>query len=285
MRLRTGQYLLALLAGMFLVSCNSDGILAEFSTPTMPVVEAKLPSIIPSDYLNPTSTAPPKLPMLEGQVISPSSPTPVKVELPLIQNAAPLVVCSPLTGIDLIELPEIISSPYDPPPPGKEDRHHGIDFAFYRRGDKTSIQGTGVQALLPGVVVMALEDSFPYGNVVIVESSLAMVPTGSKDKLDFREGESLFSLVAHLEDIPLVEVGQDVAACQLLGTVGKSGNAGVAHLHLETRLGPSGIVFDSMGFYLAESNQREKENYLRWRISGEFRHFNPLTLLVPSVPP
>jgi hypothetical protein len=40
-----------------------------------------------------------------------------------------------------------------------------------------------------------------------------------------------------------------------------------------------------MGYYLAESTQQEKENYLRWRIGGEFRHFNPLTLLAPEVLP
>jgi murein DD-endopeptidase MepM/ murein hydrolase activator NlpD len=228
---------------------------------------------------------PPASVLSEAQVKVAATLTPIQVESPLIKNSPQAEVCSPLAGIDLVEILEIVSSPYDPPPPGKEDRHHGIDFAYYRRGEQLSIQGTGIQALLPGVVVMALEGSFPYGNVIIVESSLAAVPEKSMNQLEVREGESLYTLYAHLETSPQVFAGQDVAACQLLGTVGKSGNAGVAHLHLETRLGPGGSEFESMGYYLAESTQQEKENYLRWRIGGEFRHFNPLTLLAPEVLP
>jgi murein DD-endopeptidase MepM/ murein hydrolase activator NlpD len=289
MKLRTGLDLLALLAGLALTSCMPDSKLAETRIPAPLVTSVTVPSITESGPHNPTPTIPPDqqpasaFSKAQQEVVS--TPIPIQVELPLIQNSSQAEVCSPLAGIDLVEVPDIISSPYDPPPPGKEDRHHGIDFAYYRRGEQLSIQGTGVQALLPGVVAMALEDSFPYGNVIIVESNLATVPTISLNLLDVREGESLYTLYAHLETIPQVLAGQGVAACQLLGVVGKSGNAGVAHLHLETRLGPAGIEFDRMGYYLAESTQLEKENYLRWRISGEFRHFNPLTLLAPKVIP
>lgn len=203
---------------------------------------------------------------------------PLNVSLPASQG----VVCSPLAAIELDELPSIISSPYEPPPAGKEDRHHGVDFSYYRRGEQASIQGAVVQAILPGVVAMALTDSFPYGNVVIVESDPAVLPAALGERLDSRAGESLYTLYAHLQEGPQFQVGQMVEACQPLGAVGMSGNAGVAHLHLETRLGPAGVSFSQMGYYLAHSTETEKENYLRWRISGDFRHFDPMTLLSPQ---
>jgi murein DD-endopeptidase MepM/ murein hydrolase activator NlpD len=206
------------------------------------------------------------------------TPQSLNVDLPAIQQTSQVAVCSPLTGIALDELPSIISAPYDPPPAGKEDRHHGIDFSYYRRGEQPSIQGTVVQAILPGVVAMALTDSFPYGNVVIVESDPAILPSYFLKRFKSGQGESLYTLYAHMEQGPDVQAGQIVEACQPVGAVGKSGNAGVAHLHLETRMGPAGVSFTQMGYYLAQSTETEKENYLRWRISGDFHHFNPMML-------
>ncbi len=285
MKLRTTLNLMALLAGLVLMSCKTDSQLADVRPPGGQVVVETLASTAQSRSTDRTPTIPPDLAHLEEQIDSLSTAAPAQVELSQVERAAPAEVCSPLAGIELAEITQIISSAYAPPPPGKEDRHHGIDFSYYRRGEQASIQGTGVQALLPGEVAMALEGSFPYGNVIVVESSLALIPAGSIPFLEFREGESLYTLYAHLEKAPQMRAGQALAACQLLGTVGKSGNAGVAHLHLETRLGPAGIKFDRMGFYLAESTEIEKENYLRWRIGGEFRHFNPLVLLAPQTLP
>lgn len=282
MRPHNRLYLLILLTGTLLVGCRSYDRSVDPASPTRPASTASpqakiLIAPIPSLTSRPIQPVAPEI-TLVGKDPNPTS-VPATVELPVVENEASVEVCSPLAGISLAELPDIISSRYDPPPPGKEDRHHGVDFSYYRRGSQASIQGVGVQAILPGVVAMALIDSFPYGNVVIIESSLTDLPASFPEKVSLGAGESLYTLFAHFDAAPEVQLGQAVSACQRLGAVGKSGNAGVAHLHLETRLGPAGNSFEMMGYYLAESTEQEKDNYLRWRISGEFRHFDPMELL------
>jgi murein DD-endopeptidase MepM/ murein hydrolase activator NlpD len=181
----------------------------------------------------------------------------------------------------LEELPQIISEPYHPPPPGKEERHHGVDFSYYRRGERLTIQGSGVQAVLPGVVSLALQDKFPYGNVVIIETPQADLPAPLIELVGIQEGQSIYTLYAHLESAPLVNAGERVEACRTLGAVGKSGNAGVAHLHLEMRRGPAGSTLTTMSYYILEATAEEKASYLRWRTSGEFNHFDPMVVLFP----
>jgi hypothetical protein len=34
-----------------------------------------------------------------------------------------------------------------------------------------------------------------------------------------------------------------------------------------------------MGFYKADDTEEERSNYVRWRTSGEFRHFDPMRVL------
>lgn len=92
-------------------------------------------------------------------------------------------------------------------------------------------------------------------------------------------GESLYHLYAHFDESPLPEAGDWVACGELIGEVGKSGyNIPVAHLHLETRIGPSGAIFDEMGYYDTRASEVARENYETWRMSGVFRHFNPMVL-------
>jgi murein DD-endopeptidase MepM/ murein hydrolase activator NlpD len=186
-----------------------------------------------------------------------------------------------------VELPEIVSAGYDPPPPGKEERHHGLDFSYYRRGERLSIRGVGVQAILPGRVAMALANSFPYGNVLVVETPYERLPGDLVKATGLGPGESLYSLYAHFDQPPMVISGQRVQACQALGYVGTSGNAGVPHLHLETRLGPAGVTFDGMAYYSTQTTPEERANYERWRTSGDFRHFDPMLLfqIKENLPP
>jgi murein DD-endopeptidase MepM/ murein hydrolase activator NlpD len=194
-------------------------------------------------------------------------------------------LCSPLDIHPLSELPEIVTDPYNPPPPGKDDRHQGVDFSYYRRGDRLTIQGVGVQSVLAGEVAAAITDKFPYGNMVIVETAGIRLPVDLSERLGIAETESLYVLYAHMEAAPLVELGQPVSACQALGTVGMSGNAVNAHLHLETRIGPPGTRFASMMFYSTQATPEEMANYVLWRTSGVFRHFDPMRLLtVESTP-
>ena len=188
-------------------------------------------------------------------------------------------ICSPLTIHPLEELPEIISDPYRPPPPGKEQRHQGVDFSYYRRGERLSIQGVGVQVVLPGVVSASLADTFPYGNLVIIETPFAYLPVSWLESLQIPPGGSIYTLYAHMEAPSEAVSGESVDACQPLGTVGLSGNAAEPHLHLEMRAGPAGVNFNSMGFYKADDTEEERSNYTRWRTGGEFQHFDPMLVL------
>jgi len=188
-------------------------------------------------------------------------------------------ICSPLEGHAKNELREIISAPYAPPPPGKEERHHGVDFSYYRRGERLSIQGVGVQSILPGTVRASISGSFPYGNFVIVETQFIELSESLQEELGIKQGESLYLLYAHMEEEPIVKLGEDLQACQSIGYVGKSGNAAEPHLHLEARLGIPGQVFTEMAYYSTQTTELERENYVLWRTSGEFRHLDPMLIL------
>ncbi len=200
-----------------------------------------------------------------------------------LQEEAEFVVelCSPLFEHALAELPEIVSDPYKPPPMGSDARHQGVDFSYYRRGERASILGVGVQSVFAGRGVASISDSFPYGNMVIVETSASDLPKNLAEQLGIEEGESLYTLYAHLGAAPLVALGEAVSACQPIGEVGKSGNAGVPHLHLEMRIGPENRQLASMAFYSTQTTQEERDNYVLWRMSGEFRPFDPMSVLAP----
>jgi murein DD-endopeptidase MepM/ murein hydrolase activator NlpD len=192
----------------------------------------------------------------------------------------PVELCSPLSEHPLAELPEIVSDPYNPPAMGSDARHQGVDFSYYRRGQRTSIHGVGIQSVFAGRVVAAISDSFPYGNVVIIETPASDLPPWIVEQHGIRENESLYVLYAHLNSVPLVSLGDRVPVCQALGEVGKSGNAGIPHLHLEMRIGPTNQDFASMAFYSTQTTQEERDNYTLWRMSGEFRHLDPMSVLV-----
>ena len=188
-------------------------------------------------------------------------------------------LCSPLASDPLADLAQIISDPYRPPPPHHDERHQGVDFSYYRRNGRTSIEGVGVQSALAGKVAAAVQDSFPFGNLVMIETPYVDLPSSLAQKLGMAPGESLYVLYAHMGKPPEVGMGDRLVACQPLGVVGKTGNAGVAHLHLETRLGPPGATFASMRYYDVHAAQQEKDNYVLWSMSGVFRHFDPMDLL------
>jgi len=188
-------------------------------------------------------------------------------------------ICSPLSSDSLSELPKIISDPYHPPPLGHDQRHQGVDFAFYRHKGYESILGIPVQSVLPGRIAAAIPNSFPFGNLVIVETHYELLPFQVIHKLGITNKESLYILYAHLQEEPDFQIGDIISHCQKLGAVGKSGNAGAAHLHLETRIGPAGKTFSSMSFYHKSASTEARQNYKLWRTSGLFQHFDPMELL------
>ena len=279
---------LAILFGFLTGVVACAGIDPSDSTATLPVTATRTAQptsmILPTSIIDQATDFPPEPVVLTGQPAEITS-TPVFSPTRLPATQPVFVICSPLSIHPLEELPEIISDPYHPPPPGKEERHQGVDFSYYRRGERLSIRGVGVQSVLSGSVAMALAETFPYGNVIIVETPQELLPVDLAHYLGINPGEALYVLYAHLENPPEVESGQQVTACQPLGAVGMSGNAGVPHLHIETRIGPAGARFSGMRFYDTLATQQERDNYLLWRTSGVYRHFNPMDLLLYQLSP
>lgn len=218
-----------------------------------------------------------------------------KVELSTLTSEAPIIatgtiipslepeweLCSPLAEHEIINLFEIVSSPYNPPPMGKDDRHQGVDFAYYNHGGRTSILGEGVTAILGGWVAVTQVDSLPYGNSVMIETPFDYLPADLVEVLGLGETDSIYHLYAHMEKPTEFVLGQWLKCGELLGVVGMTGyNIPVAHLHLETRIGPAGWRFGGMAYYDTQSTELERSNYELWRMSGIFRHFDPMQLFV-----
>ncbi len=214
-------------------------------------------------------------------------------------------ICSPLEGITLAELAGIVTQPYKTPHPKNDDGHHGVDFAFYRFNDIVGIEGMPINAALEGEVVTVINDKNPYGYAMIVETPLDKLEPALIEALELPEvqptvipdprvncptsGEmtfmlssaerSVYVLYGHMKEMPLVQVGGKVSCGQQLGLVGNSGQSSNAHLHLETRVGPSGARFESMAYYTVQSTEAERYNYCIWRVSNLFELFDPMILL------
>ena len=228
------------------------------NTPTVSILPSPTPS--PEEPIIPTETSAPQV-----------TPTPLPE------------YCSPLAIHPLEELPEIIGDPYDPPRPGREERHHGIDFAYYHYQDRDSMLGEPVQSVMPGVIAGVMNGQYPYGNMVIIETPRDSFPKSLGDRLEIPPGQSLYILYAHLDQAPVVALGESVVPCQPLGEVGMSGNTDIPHLHIEFRIGPAESVFESMRFYDTRATVEEMETYVLWRTSGTYQHFDPMLLLGPRV--
>ena len=191
----------------------------------------------------------------------------------------PTTICSPLGEHDLSILENIVSDPYAPPPDGGDERHHGVDFAYYRDGIRVSIEGEGVMSILDGRVSYVQTDRLPYGNMVIIETNVEQLPEDVVVLLGLTKGQSLYHLYAHLLDVPKVGMGDWVKCGEQIGQVGKTGyNIVNSHLHLEIRVGPEGAVFYPMAFYDTRATREEQASYLLWRTSGLFRHQDPMKL-------
>ena len=133
-----------------------------------------------------------------------STDTPLPSLAPSLTPTLVNTVCTPLAEHPLADLPGIISDPYRPPPPGHDERHQGVDFSYYRHGTRTTILGVGVQSVLPGRVAAALPDTYPFGNMVIIETRYEELSPELLQRMPVSPGESLYSLYAHLQAAPLV---------------------------------------------------------------------------------
>ncbi|MDO9545245.1 MAG: M23 family metallopeptidase [Pelolinea sp.] len=230
----------------------------------------------------------------------PTITTTPAIEAPSLQQH----VCSPLEGEKISELAEITTQLFKMPRAGQDDGHHGVDFAFYRRKDLLSIDGIQVLSALDGEVVTIINDKYPYGNAVIIETPLDSLSPNFLDQINFPAlqptvipdpkfswvpeelpfllsvtDRSLYIYYAHLKYPSILEVGDKVACGQQIGFVGNTGDSSNPHLHFETRVGPSGARFESMAYYTAQSTQSERYNYIVWRIRNLFQLFDPMKLL------
>lgn len=252
--------------------------------PTQAATLAPLPSV--------TAPPPPTL-----------TPAPSPTEPPAAQ------VCPPLAGYTLDQLAAQVSNPYHPPPPGSDDPHYGVDLADFDPADRIARAGMPVQAVLNGRVAGLTADRFPYGNLLVVETRLDELPPSLAAGLrlpaplealtrplalscpDLQPlpgleagSRSLYLLYAHLRDAPSLSAGDPVACGEPIGAVGDSGNALAPHLHLEVRVGPSGVLIPAMAHYDPSASMAEIESYCLWRISGLFQSIDPACLLA-SCPP
>jgi murein DD-endopeptidase MepM/ murein hydrolase activator NlpD len=265
-------YRIGLLFLLFLVGCGQ--------TKTTPLAHAMQATVGPALPL--LASAAVQKTSLSGSTQVYFTPTPKREPLLPEQTSRPAFqACSPLEGHTWKDLSEIVTNPFDPPPPGKDSGHHGVDFAYYRRGDRLSIEGVPVQSVLAGVIAAVIHNRPPYGNMVIVETQAAAVPLSLAEYFGVSQHESLYLLYAHMKTDPLVKADQSVSCGERLGEVGNTppGWSSAPHLHLEVRIGLSGAQFASMAYYDNSITPQEKTNYERWRTSGEFRMLDPLRLL------
>jgi murein DD-endopeptidase MepM/ murein hydrolase activator NlpD len=248
----------------------------------------------------PTQTLPTSTPTRTATQTQTATLTPVPTALPPTPTETPIPfqVCSPLEGETFETLPEILQVPLDIPPIGKDEGHHGLDFAYYQRGDRGSIEGIEIYAILSGQTVLTLEDVDPYGYTIVIETPLKQLPPSLQETLlaayqpipenlvyqgecpEFSPPEhtgemSVYHLYAHFEAPAPFQPGDPITCGEQLGTVGNTGISSNPHLHLETRLGPSGADFSSMAFYGPSYSEEQRANYCLWRMSGHYQLFEP----------
>jgi murein DD-endopeptidase MepM/ murein hydrolase activator NlpD len=227
-----------------------------------------------------TATAAPTIESLTQVVSLPlETPRPSLTPIPTLTFVER--ICSPLEFVELKDLPKIVSDRYNPPPMGSDARHQGVDFAYYQWKGKGLLEGTPIHSVFAGRIAASVKNSFPFGNMLIVETGSAYFPAEVREIFGIQPGESLYLLYAHMNDESLlISLGESVRICEPIGYVGQSGNADAAHLHLEMRVGPAGTIFEGFSAFRDTDSKEEKQNYRTWRTSGSFLHFDPMRMLL-----
>lgn len=244
------------------------------------------PAFTPSPI--PSATAAPSV----TPSLAAASPTPTRA----------VQICAPFPGASQADLIASISNPFNPPPPGSDDPHQGIDLAVTQEG--IALEGGPVLAVLSGNVAMVTEERFPYGFALLVETPLETLPASWLAQLPAptpaptrpppaaltcpaitplpawnEAGRSLYLLYAHLQEKAAYQPGEPIQCGETVGKIGQSGNALHPHLHLEVRIGPAGARFASMAHYDNTARLEEMGNYCQWRVSDLFQLIDPLQLL------
>lgn len=250
---------------------------------------------------------------------APNTITPQVVNFPVVETQTPQIIdtpivspspslppiCSPLEGITITELtqPDLLKNLFQPPRQGMDDGHHGVDFAYWSRGERKTMLGLPVLSVMTGRISGIIKNREPYGNAIIIETNLddlsmnylakialptqaptvqpsttLFCPTSIESGV-YGPDRSLYLLYAHLNQTPIGSIGEKVTCGQPIGEVGTTGKSVNPHLHFETRIGPSGMTFEAMAHYENDATTEEMRNYCIWRVSGLFQMFDPLVLL------
>lgn len=282
--------LLLVLTVLFLAACGRQSP-ATTGTP----FETDTP--VPSETSTATATA---SPMPSTPTLSPTAVVPSQTPEP--------VVCSPLEGFEIPDLMDLITNPFAPPRSGSDDPHQGVDLSDIDPLYQIALEGRRVKAVMDGMVAGVIADRFPYGNALIVETPLELLPAELAGAVQLptpaptRQGHpsltcpdsenpdvwdasqrSLYLIYAHLKEAPIFQVGDAVLCGQELNAIGSSGNALNPHLHLELRVGPSGARFDSMAHYTSSASLQEMHNYCLWRVSETFQLMDPMLLFTTNL--
>jgi murein DD-endopeptidase MepM/ murein hydrolase activator NlpD len=212
-------------------------------------------------------------------------------------------LCSPLEGYSQAELKAAVSNPFNPPAQaGSDDPHQAVDLAISQYG--LALAGEPVHAILAGQVAAVIEDRFPYGNAIMIETPLKTLPIEWLDQqqvpttaptlpphpaltcpqvdLDFNlsnENRSFYVLYAHMQAPADYQLGDSLDCGALLGHIGQSGNAMNPHVHIEIRVGPSGARFQGLAHYETRASPAEMSAYCTWRVSGVFQLIDPMWIL------
>ena len=257
--------------------------------------------------LAPAASTPTMVPL--HQLVQMASPSPLPSPIPTIPPPTPSPVplariCTPLQSVPLNQMSTLVSNPFFPPAPGKDDPHAGVDLAMRLSDTEMALPGHPVQSAFAGKVVTAIHDRFPFGNALLIETPLegfpeewwqpANIPTPAstlapRSALTCPKApdpvfpdpsrRSLYILYAHLEQPVKFNPGDLVSCGQVIGTVGSTGNSLNPHLHFETRVGPAGLQMSGMAHYHASVTAEEMSNYCLWTVSGLFQVVDPLKVL------
>jgi murein DD-endopeptidase MepM/ murein hydrolase activator NlpD len=183
---------------------------------------------------------------------------------------------TPLKGIGFSDLKMIISQPFIQGIETRDIGHYAVDLGSYDYKGKNIINWP-ILAVFSGKVASVVNDRPPLGNSLIIETPYSEIPEKIVELIGIKPDQSLYHLYGHMIENPTVEIGNYVKSGDLIGHVGKSSTV-EAHLHFETRIGPPNIVFDSLAYYSGDITPDEKTNYERFRMSGEFRSFDPMLI-------
>lgn len=305
MSLANHSYITSRFIGLFVIlNVLSPVLLSGCNTPVRKPPTEPIPTSSQSPTSQPSSTPQPSLTVTQTNL--PSSPTLSIADL----------ICSPFDSIPISQLTETISNPFTPPEPGSDKPHQGVDYAILDPDTRIALDGFPVNAIMAGKVSAVIQNRFPYGNAVIIETPLQgstlirlratalpspppdfptnlsltcpqltpsigrtqSAPSGST----LSDDSSIYVLYAHLRDPIQVEPGDTIQCGEFLNVIGMSGNALNPHLHLEIRVGPTGKQFNSLAHYDTSATIPEMTNYCLWRVSGLFQLANPMSLLSSS---